>query len=113
MKYSDIGHAKPDEAMVWIYNGQARRGGLDWHRGNRGTHESMYGPTYVKHWRGRMDLATRVVSVKAPDGEKDPFCPEWLRKALNDEFKTDDRELTIHNFGLGDWCIDPPKQAPA
>lgn len=105
MKYSDIGHDKPDAAMVWIYNGKGRRGGIEHHRGNRGTHESYYGPTYVKHWRGRIDLETRICSVKAPEGSKDILCPDWLEKALKEAFGD---EMKVVNFGLGDWEVEAP-----
>lgn len=107
MKYSDIGHDKLDSAMVWLFSGKARRGGLEYHRGNRGTHESHFGPTYVNHWRGRIDLMTRVCSVKAPDGSKELTCPDWLRKVLLENFGDDTK---IVNFGTGDYSID---EAPA
>lgn len=85
--------------MVWIF----REGDLDWHRGTHGTHEIMYGPTYVDHWRGRIDLPTRVCSVKAPNGSKELTCPDWLQKALVASFG---EKTKIVNFGTGDWSID-------
>jgi hypothetical protein len=103
MKYSDIGHDKLDAAMVWIFNGNKRHSGLEWHRANKGTHETLYGPSYVNHWRGRIDLPTRVCSVKAPANSKEAACPEWLLKLLRDEFGN---ETNIVNFGVGEWCID-------
>jgi hypothetical protein len=106
MKYSDIGHNDLGSAMVWLYTGRARKGGLEWSRATKGTHETIFGPTYVKHWRGRIDLQTRVCSVKAPEGEKDVLCPEWLRKTLVDNFGGADQEVKIVNFGHGEWSVE-------
>ncbi len=108
MKYSDIGHSDPGSAMVWIFNGNKRHGGLEWHRATKGTHEILFGPTYVKHWRGRMDLPTRVCSVKAPEGSKEVLCPDWLLKVLTEEFADDTRAVKVVNFGLGEWEVEAP-----
>lgn len=102
MNYSDIGHGSDGSAMVWIFNGKGRRGGIEYHRSTNGTHEMMYGATYVDHWRGRIDLPTRVSSVKAPAGSKEVLCPDWLLKSLKETFG---ENTTVVNFGLGEWSL--------
>lgn len=64
--YEDIGCGDAcDHSAIWLFNGFA----LVYRSARKGTHETTWGQTAIKFWRGRFDMKTYRLSVAAPEKE--------------------------------------------